>query len=319
MTPSDDSARPFGSRNLFGSSQELLFGGLPTFMRRHYSRELSDVDIAVVGVPCDLATSFRPGARFGPSAIRKASIDMAWWDKQFFWDFNPFNRLAIVDYGDVQYEYGNPADMVEKTQSQVAEILKHGSEVLCLGGDHFISLPVIRAHADVHGPLSLVHFDAHTDTDSHGNTYDHGSMFYHAVEEGIVDPERSVQIGIRTEYDKNTDRFVVLSAPWVHDHGIVATIEEIRRVVADNKAYLTFDIDCLDPAFAPGTGTPVVGGLSSAQALAIMRGLTKINFIAMDVVEVAPAYDTSSITAFAAAQLTLEYLCLKAFSRTDVV
>jgi len=126
---------------------------------------------------------------------------------------------VIVDRDDVQYGYGNPADMVEKTQRQIAEIPKHRNEVLCLGGDHFISLPVIRAHVDVHGPLSLVHFDAHTDTDSHGNAYDHGSMFYHAVEEGIVDPERSVQVGIRTEYDKNTDRFVVLSAPWIQDHG----------------------------------------------------------------------------------------------------
>ena len=305
--------------SLYGSSQELLFGGLPTFMRRRYSQDLSDIDIAVLGIPCDLATSFRPGARFGPSAIRTASVDMAWWDKQFHWDFNHFNRLAIVDYGDVQFEYGNPADLVEKTQKSVAGILDKGCELLCLGGDHFVSLPVIREHAKIHGPLSLVHFDAHTDTDSHGNTYDHGSMFHHAVEEGIVDPTRSVQIGIRTEYDKKKDRFVVLSAPWVHDHGTKVTIEEIRRVVENHKTYLTFDIDCLDPAFAPGTGTPVVGGLSSAQALSIMRGLTGINFIGMDVVEVSPTYDSSAITAFAASQLALEYLCLKSYGKEDVV
>ena len=305
--------------SLYGSSQELLFGGLPTFMRRRYSQDLSNIDIAVLGIPCDLATSFRPGARFGPSAIRTASVDMAWWDKQFHWDFNPFNRLAIVDYGDVQFEYGNPADLVEKTQKSVAGILDKGCELLCLGGDHFVSLPVIREHAKIHGPLSLVHFDAHTDTDSHGNTYDHGSMFHHAVEEGIVDPTRSVQIGIRTEYDKKKDRFVVLSAPWVHDHGTKVTIEEIRRVVENHKTYLTFDIDCLDPAFAPGTGTPVVGGLSSAQALSIMRGLTGINFIGMDIVEVSPTYDISAITAFAASQLALEYLCLKSYGKEDVV
>lgn len=171
-------------------------------MRRRFTRDLTDIDIAVLGVPCDLATSFRLGARFGPSAIRPASVDMAWWDKQFHWDFNPFNRLAIVDYGDVQFEYGNPADLMDKTQKAVAGILNQGSEVLCLGGDHFISLPVIRELAKVHGALSLVHFDAHTHTDSNGNTYDHGSMFYHAVQEGIIDSERSVQIGICTEYDK---------------------------------------------------------------------------------------------------------------------
>ena len=318
MTPKEISCVP-EQGSLYGSSQQLLFGGLPTFMRRQFSQDLSNVDIAVLGIPCDLATSFRPGARFGPSAIRDASVDMAWWDKQFHWDFNPFNRLAIVDYGDVQFEYGNPADLVEKTQKSVAGVLDKGCELLCLGGDHFVSLPVIREHAKVHGPLSLVHFDAHTDTDSHGNTYDHGSMFHHAVQEGIVDPERSVQIGIRTEYDKDKDRFVVLPAPWVHDNGTKATIEEIRRVVAGHKTYLTFDIDCLDPAFAPGTGTPVVGGLSSAQALSIMRGLTDINFVGMDIVEVSPAYDNSNITAFAAAQLSLEYLCLKASNRVDVV
>ena len=307
------------SESLYGSSQELLFGGLPTFMRRRFSQNLSNVDIAILGIPCDLATSFRPGARFGPSAIRNASVDMAWWDKQFHWDFNPFNRLAIVDYGDVQFEYGNPADLVEKTQKSVADILDQGCELLCLGGDHFVTLPVIREHAKVHGPLSLVHFDAHTDTDSHGNTFDHGSMFHHAVEEGIVDPERSVQIGIRTEYDKKKDKFVVLSAPWIHENGLKSTIEEIQRVVSGHKTYLTFDIDCLDPAYAPGTGTPVVGGLSSAQSLSIMRGLTDIDFVGMDIVEVSPAYDTSNITAFAAAQLSLEYLCLKSCNKMDVV
>lgn len=306
------------SKSLYGSSQELLFGGLPTFMRRKYSRDLAGVDIAVLGIPCDLATSFRPGARFGPSAIRQASVDMAWWDKQFHWDLNPFNRLAVVDYGDVNYEYGNPADLVEKIQEQVAEIAGAGVETLCLGGDHFVSLPILRELAKIHGALSLVHFDAHTDTDSHGNTYDHGSMFHHAVEEGLIDPERSVQIGIRTEYDKEKDRFLVLDAPWIHDNGNGATVEAIKGAVGTHKAYLTFDIDCLDPAFAPGTGTPVVGGLSSAQALSIMRGLTGINFIGMDLVELSPTYDVGSVTSFAAAQLALEYLCLKSVDRKDV-
>ncbi|WP_261841834.1 agmatinase [Aliamphritea ceti] len=303
---------------LYGSSQELLFAGLPTFMRRRYTRDLTGVDIAVLGVPCDLATSFRPGARFGPASIRQISADMAWWNKQFHWEFNPFNRLAIVDYGDVNFEYGNPADLVEKTQKDVADIVKSGAETLCLGGDHFITLPVLRELAKVHGPLSLIHFDAHTDTDPHGNTYDHGSMFFHAVQEGLVDPERSVQIGIRTEYYKK-DKFVVLSSPWVHEHGISATVSEIKNVVRSNKAYLTFDIDCLDPAFAPGTGTPVMGGLSSDQVLGILRGLTGINFIGMDVVEVSPTYDVGNITSFAAAQIALEYLCLKSVDRKDVV
>jgi len=321
MTESDEFSGSSDDHALYGSSQELLFAGLSTFMRRKYTRDLdsTDVDIAVLGIPCDLATCYRPGTRFGPAAIRQSSVDMACWDKQFHWDFNPFKRLAIVDYGDVHFEYGNPASMVEKTQHDVAAILAAGAETLCLGGDHYVSLPILREQAKVHGPLSLVHFDAHTDTYRDGNTYDHGSMFHYAVEEGLIDPERSVQIGIRTEYDKEHDKFVVLSAPWVHENGTSATAKEIKRVVGDHKAYLTFDIDCLDPAFAPGTGTPVAGGLTSAQALEIMRSLSGVNFIGMDIVEVSPTYDVGNVTAIVAAQLTLEYLCLKSVGLDDKI
>jgi agmatinase len=163
--------------------------------------------------------------------------------------------------------------------------------------------------------VSLVHFDAHTDTERSDNPFDHGSMFYRAVEEGLVEPERSVQIGIRTDYDRRHDRFTVLDAPWVHRHGIDETLARIRACVGSARAYLTFDVDALDPAFAPGTGTPVPGGLSSIQALEILRGLHGIDFVGMDVVEVAPDYDHAEITALIAAQLALEYLCLCAANR----
>ena len=316
MTDINSSASIYGQADTDDSTHEAPFYGASTFMRRPYQRELAGIDIAVLGVPFDLAVCNRPGARFGPATIRKASRDMASWENQYPWGFNPFKRLRVVDYGDVIYRYGDAAAMVAQTQAAVAEILRQGAQTLCLGGDHFVSLPILREIAAVHGPLSLVHFDAHTDTERNDNPYDHGCMFYRAVEEGLVDPERSVQIGIRTDYDRQRDRFTVLDAPWVHRHGIEETLARIRQCVGSSKAYLTFDIDALDPAFAPGTGTPVAGGLTSNQALEIMRGLGGIEFVGMDVVEVAPDYDHSEITALLAAQLALEYLCLRAANMT---
>jgi agmatinase len=305
----------FGHSNIGDTTAEAPFFGASTFLRRPYSRKLENIDIAVLGVPFDLAVCNRPGTRFGPRAIRQASRDVSSWDKQYPWGFNPFNHINVVDYGDVIYRYGNAGEMVEQTQACVADILNQGSQTLCLGGDHFVSLPILREIAKKHGPLSLVHFDAHTDTERNNNPYDHGCMFYRAVEEGIVDPTRSVQIGIRTDYDSEKDEFTVLDSATVHRIGIESTVNQIKQVVADHKAYLTFDIDALDPAFAPGTGTPVPGGLTSNQALEIFRRMKGINFIGMDIVEVAPDYDHSEITALIAAQLGLEYLCLLASSK----
>ena len=305
----------YGVSNPEDPTSEAPFYGANTFMRRPYRRQLSNVDIAILGVPFDLAVCNRPGTRFGPRAIRQASRDISSWEKQYPWGFNPFDHVNTVDYGDVIYRYGNAGEMVEQTQASVADILQQGAQTLCLGGDHFVTLPILREIAKVHGTISLVHFDAHTDTERNDNPYDHGCMFYRAVEEGIVDPGRSVQIGIRTDYDKEKDRFYVIDAPTVHRIGIEETKEKITQVVKNHKTYLTFDIDALDPAFAPGTGTPVPGGLTSNQALEIMRGLRGIDFIGMDVVEVAPNYDHSEITALVAAQLALEYICLQAYSR----
>jgi len=306
----------YGHSKLGESSPEAPFFGASTFLRRPYSRQLDNIDIAVLGVPFDLAVCNRPGTRFGPRAIRQASRDLACWDKQYPWGLNPFAHLNVVDYGDVVYRYGNAPEMVEQTEACVEHILSQGSQTLSLGGDHFVSLPILRSIAKKQGPLSLVHFDAHTDTERNDNPYDHGCMFYRAVNEGIVDPVRSVQIGIRTDYDREKDQFTVIDSATVHRIGTDATIEKIRQVVSGHKTYLTFDIDALDPAFAPGTGTPVPGGLTSHQALEILRGLGGIEFVGMDIVEVAPDYDHSEITALVAAQLGLEYICLLAASRT---
>lgn len=309
--PTNPGDHAFTARSLYGTVHEPTYAGALSFMRRRYTKDLTDVDVAVSGVPLDTATTNRPGARFGPAAIRAASAHLSW-GPPWPWGFDPFDRLAVVDYGDCYFDHGRPAEIPERIEAHAATILEAGAELLTLGGDHFITLPLLRAHAKRYGPLSLVHFDAHSDTwaDEEGRV-DHGTMFYHAAREGIVDPGRSVQIGIRTH---NSDRlgFTWIDAAFVHEHGVAATVAEIRRIVGRHKAYLTFDIDCLDPAFAPGTGTPVTGGLSTAQAQAALRALSDIDFVAMDVVEVAPAYDTAEITALAAATLALDYLCLKA-------
>jgi agmatinase len=301
----------FTARSLYGTVVEPTYAGALSFMRRRYTKELTGVDVAVTGVPLDTATTNRPGARFGPAAIRAASAHLSW-GPPWPWGFDPFARLAVVDYGDCCFDHGRPGEIPERIEAHAAAILDAGVELLSLGGDHFITLPLLRTHARKYGPLSLIHFDAHSDTwqDEDGRV-DHGTMFFHAAREGIVDPARSVQVGIRTH---NSDRlgFTWLDAAFVHEQGVAATVAQIRRIVGDHKVYLTFDIDCLDPSCAPGTGTPVVGGLSTAQAQAILRGLSDIDFVAMDVVEVAPAYDVSQITALAAATLALDYLCLRA-------
>ena len=182
--------------------------------------------------------------------------------------------------------------------------------MVTMGGDHFITYPLLKAHHKVHGPLSMVHFDAHSDSwREDDERIDHGTMFYHAARLGLVDPARSVQIGLRTVNDE-THGFNILDADWVHENGPKAVAARVVEIVGDNKAYLTFDIDGLDPAFAPGTGTPVCGGLSTWQAQTVIRNLVDIDFVAMDLVEVAPAYDVGEITALAGASLLLDYFCL---------
>jgi len=299
-----------GRDSLYGTSSEPTYAGAVSFMRRKYTRDLSGVDLVVSGVPLDTATTNRPGARFGPRAIRAGSTMIAW-ERPYGMRDDPFDKLAVIDYGDCFFDFGRPETVPDAIEQHALQIISAGPGLLTLGGDHFISYPLLKAHATQHGaPLSLLHFDAHSDTwsDEEGRV-DHGTMFWHAAREGIVDPKHSVQIGLRTTND-DTMGFNVLDAPWVHDHGIDAVIEETRLHIGNRPVYLTFDIDCLDPSFAPGTGTPVCGGLSSHQAQYILRGLAGINLIGMDIVEVAPAYDVGEITALAGATLATEMIGL---------
>ncbi|MFG6176892.1 agmatinase [Halomonas sp. THAF12] len=268
----------------------------------------SDAEVVVTGVPFDLACSGRSGTRMGPNAIRLASANLAWEGERWPWGFALDEALKVVDCGNLGFDYGEPQSLVDNLEAHVARLLGAGKRLLNLGGDHFISLPSLRAHARHHGPLALIHVDAHTDTYSGGTRYDHGSMFFHAVQEGLLDTERSIQVGIRTTYDRDDHPFEVLDAAWVNEHGPAAVVERIRARVGQHPAYLSFDIDGLDPAYAPGTGTPVSGGLTSDCALKLVRGLVGMNPVAMDLVEVSPAYDHAEVTALTAATLALEYL-----------
>jgi len=296
--------------SLYGTTAEPTYGGVTSFMRRKYTRDLDGVDVAVMGVPFDTATTNRPGARLGPRAIRNASTIMAW-EKPYGMAFDPFDKLAVADIGDCLFDHGKPQSVPDAIEQYAGKILEQGSALLTLGGDHFISYPLLKAHASKHGaPLSLLHFDAHSDTwADEDNRIDHGTMFFWAAKNGIVDPATSVQVGLRTE-NPDTMGFNIIDGPRVHEIGTGAFVSAIRETVGDRPVYLTFDIDCLDPSHAPGTGTPVCGGLTSHQALSILRGLDGINVVGMDVVEVAPAYDVGEITALAAAHIAMEMLYL---------
>lgn len=298
----------------YGTQAEPTYSGVTSFLRRRYSKDLDGVDVAVIGVPFDVATTGRPGTRFGPRAIRAASAMLAWCPP-YAWDFDPLDKLHVIDWGDVFFDSGDiaaaPALITEAyRQFNAANVLP-----LTLGGDHFISYPILQALAEKHGPLSLIHFDAHSDTwEDDGSRIDHGTMFYQAAKTGIVDPSRSIQIGMRT-HNENTHGYQVLDARWLHRHGIDRAVEAIKARVGGNACYLTFDIDFIDPAFAPGTGTPVVGGFDTHTAMELIRGLAGIRIIGADVVEVSPPYDHAETTALAAASIAHEILGLIALAR----
>jgi len=301
----------FRSENNNQRWSEMTYGGALSFLRRRYTRELHDVDVVVSGVPYDAAVTYRPGCRFGPRAIREASVQLAEL-LAFPFGFDPFETLSVVDYGDCFVDPHHPDSVVRAIEEHASSIIDTGARMLTFGGDHFVAYPLLKAHAAKYGPVALVQFDAHCDTwADDGSTMDHGTMFARAVAEGVIDVSRSTQVGLRT-YNHHDAGFEILSAPWVHRNGIDAALAIVRQRAGDAPVYLSFDVDGLDPAFAPGTGTPVVGGLATWQALEFVRGLGDLRLIGMDVVEVSPPYDHAEITALAAATVAHDWLCVLA-------
>lgn len=298
--------------SLYGTTPEPTYGGVTSFMRRKYTKDVTGADVAVLGVPFDTATTNRSGSRLGPRAIRNASTMIAW-ERAYGMAFDPFDKLAVVDVGDCHFDFGRPETVPDTIEAAATAIISQGPGLLTLGGDHFISYPLIKAHVKRYGgPISILHFDAHSDTwEDRDNRIDHGTMFWWAAKEGMVDPATSVQVGIRTT-NPDTMGFNIIDAPAVHRNGVDACVTEIKRHLGNKPVYVTFDIDCLDPSYAPGTGTPVCGGLTSHQAMTILRDLAGINVLGMDIVEVAPAYDVGEITSLAATSLAMEMLYLYA-------
>lgn len=287
---------------------EMMVSGALGFCRRRHARGLKGVDVAVVGVPFDTSVTNRPGTRFGPHAIRAASAQRGWaraWPS----DFDPFERLSVVDRGAIHMPHGHPELIPGDIEDAMSCIIWFGTTPLALGGDHFTTFPSLRAHAAKLGrPVALIQFDAHTDTwAAESDWTDHGAVFRTAIEQGVIDPAASIAIGVRTTNDDQTG-VEIWDAVRVHERGVQAAIDRISARDGDAPCYITFDIDRLDPAFAPQTGTPVCGGLASWQALAILRGLAGLDVIGMDVVEVSPPYDVAEITALAGATIALQLL-----------
>lgn len=293
----------------------MTWAGQLSFARLPATRDLDGVDIAVVGVPFDNGTTNRPGARLGPRAIREqSSLSGEYPDGLWPWDHNVFERHRVIDYFDIGYPPGYTDEMLANVVEHAGRIIDAGASVLGLGGDHLVAYPLLKAAAQRFGPLSLVHFDAHSDTWDSDGELNHGTMFLRAAEEGLIDPAASVQTGMRTPNESHG--FHVIHADRMFELDVAGTIAEIREVVGDRPAYLTFDIDFLDPAYAPGTGTPVIGGPTTWQARQLLFGLAGMDFVGADLVEVAPAYDpTGQITALAGATIAHDELYLLGLAR----
>ncbi len=291
-------------------------------MRRPVTRELAGVEVAVVGVPYDSGTSYRSGTRFGPRKIREASLLL--WGYNNALGIEPTKAINVVDYGDVDVIPPSITDTMQNIEAEVGAILEAGASVITLGGDHSISLPLLRAHAKRFGPLSVVHFDSHPDTwdtEFGGRKYSHGTPFRRALEEKLIKPEGYVQVGIRgstsgpTDWQDARDMGVrVIMMDEAAQMGVPAVINTVREL-ANGPTYVSLDIDAADPAFAPGTGTPEVGGFTSHQLLQLVRGLNGLDLVGFDLVEVSPPYDHGDITAILAANLAFEFLSLAALKR----
>lgn len=300
------------------------FSGIRTFMRLPHRRDVPDeVDFAVVGFPFDTATAFRPGARFGPEAIRSASMLLRPYNAHH--DLDLFDVLRGVDWGDLIVVPGDTPGTYESSERGLRALAEAGVFCLVLGGDHSVTLPQLRALRRTHGPLALVQLDAHSDTgdEYYGQKYFHGTPFRRAVEEGLLEPGACIQLGLRgPQYSADDARggellgFTVVSADELRRRGLEESAALARRVVGRRHTFVTFDIDVLDPAFAPGTGVPEVGGLSTAEAVRLLRLLSGIRLVGADVVEVSPPYDTAGQqTAVAAANIGWELLHLHAVAR----
>jgi agmatinase len=308
-----------GPRNAFQSPR---FGQVATFMLLPIASSLEGLDVGLVGIPYDGGTSYRTGARFGPRAIREQSSLIRPWNPVL--KVHPFDRLRVADVGDVDVVPISIERTYEVVERRIAEMMTAGVVPVAVGGDHSVTLPVLRAVARRHGPLGIVHFDSHPDTwdEYFGSKFFHGTPFRRGIEEGVIDPRRMIQIGIRGPlYGADDFRFhdehgiEAIRIEMVKEHGIAWTVSRLERL-RGGPVYCSFDIDAVDPAYAPATGTPEVGGLTSYEALSLVRALQGLTLVGADLVEVSPLYDgPGQITSLLAANLLFELVSLLALQR----
>lgn len=299
------------------------YAGITTFMRQPATRDLTGVHVAILGVPFDSGTSYRSGTRFGPRKIREVSVTL--WGNNQVLKVAPLSQLRVVDYGDVDVVPVDIQVTFDRIAKDVGTILGAGATVITLGGDHSIALPLLRAHHAKFGKVAVVHFDSHGDMweyDFEGYKYSHGTPFRRAVEEGLIDTDAYLQIGIRgstsalDDYEMATKLGArIITIGDAMKMGTEKVVETIRARVGARKVYVSFDIDSVDPAYAPGTGTPEVGGFTSFQALEMVRGLVGLNLVGFDLVEVNPSVDHGEITSLLAANLAFEFLSLLALQK----
>ncbi len=301
------------------ASRVPRFSGLATFARLPSTDQVERWDIAVTGVPFDGGTSYRPGARFGPAAVRQGSRLLRPYNPAL--QALPFERAQVVDAGDIACTPFSTEEAVVQIEAGADTLLRDGGRLVAIGGDHTIALPLLRATARRHGPLALVHFDAHLDTwDTYfGQRFTHGTPFRRAWEEGLLLRDRSAHVGLRgplySDADLSDDQsmgFAQLTTDDVAEHGVAEVVGRLRARIGDAPVYVSVDIDVLDPAHAPGTGTPEAGGLTSRELLALVRGLRTANVVGGDVVEVSPAYDHAEITSIAAAHVLYDLVTIMA-------
>ncbi|WP_428924696.1 agmatinase [Marinibacterium sp. SX1] len=293
------------------------FSGPNTYMRLPQAGSLDGLDVAVLGIPMDIGTSWRSGTRFGPKQVRAESAMIRPYNVQT--GAAPFDSLNVADIGDLAINTFSLADSLRIIKDSYSVILQSGVTPMAIGGDHSLTLPILRAVAERHGPVALVHVDAHADVNDEmfGERETHGTVFRRAYEEGLINPQKTYQIGLRGTGYAATDfteaagwGFQQFLAPELWHRSLSPLGAEIRRDIGEAPVYVSYDIDSLDPAYAPGTGTPEIGGLTTAQAMELIRALRGLNIVGCDLVEVSPPYDTSGNTALTGANLLFELLCV---------
>ncbi len=291
--------------NIFG------FMRLPTIIKNKYSQKDS-FNTIIIGIPCEISSTGKPGSKLAPNYIRKESIHLCWEKKKWPWNFKFQKYIKVIDGGDLIYQQGNIKNLNKIIYQKVNNLLKIKKNIIFIGGDHYITLPILKTYKNFYKKISLIHFDAHTDMYYDNNPYDHGSIIYQIKKKKIISKKNIIQLGIRT-YTSKKNQVKTITAEKINKYSINKIINKIKKITNNLPTYVSFDIDSIDPSYAPGTGTPVINGITTHKIFKIIRKLKEINIIGSDIVEINPIYDKSGITSLIGANLILDLIYLNAY------